>query len=153
MMWGTLKFRVGSKTGQSCGDLDISRTVTLPTKSFQFEPHCFAEQLHTKSLIKSIFCKNTEPSGQHLPIPGGLGALGGSCSVHIAFVTSSDPLELNREHRECSKSPQLHFTTSKSFSPCTFPLQTNRFCIKKWCLDVPLTLQFCQQVLLEPLLG
>lgn len=60
-MWGKVKFRVENKAGRSCHDLDISRTVLLTTKT------CFSDQFHTQSLIKSIFCKNTDPSGQHLP--------------------------------------------------------------------------------------
>lgn len=133
MMWGKVKFRVWgtateSKTGQRCHDLATSRTVLSTTKSFWSEPHCFADQLHTESLIKSIFCKNLEPSGQHLPCPWRAVSpweklLCPDCFCHLHLI----PWQ-STERAECgSKSCQSHFTTTKSFSPSSFPLQTNRY--------------------------
>lgn len=151
MMWGKVKFRVWgtameSKTGQRCHDLDISRMLLLTTKSFWFDPHCSADQFHTKSLIKSIFCKNAEPSGQHLPCPWRVVSpwkklLCPDCFCHPHLMPW-----YSTEKAECgSKLCQSHFITTKSFSTSSFPLQTNRYCLPQalksggWIFPPPLS--------------
>lgn len=102
----------------------------LDNKKLLIWASLFCRPVPHESLIKSISCKNPEPSGQHLPRPWRAVSpweklLCPDCFCHLHLIPWQPT-----ERAECgSKSCQSHFTTTKSFSPSSFPLQTNRYCL------------------------